>query len=69
MKKLLFNGREKVLNPFKGNIFLMKVMGVDESKKTWSTSSKIPIRKQTRGTEIKTLTLKQVLQRLLIALT
>ena len=47
----------------------MKVMGVDESKKTWSTSSKIPIRKQTRGTEIKTLTLKQVLQRLLIALT
>ena len=46
----------------------MKVMGVDEGKKTWSTPSKIPIRKKTQVTEINILTPKQVLQRLLITL-
>ena len=46
----------------------MKVTSNNGSKQTSSSPSKIPIRKQTQGKEIKILTPKQMLQRLTIAL-
>ena len=46
----------------------MKIMGDDAREKTSSTASKIPKRRPTRGTGIKLLTPKQMLQSLPIAL-
>ena len=46
----------------------MKVASDNGPKQTSSSPSKIPIRKQTEGKEIKILTPKQMLQRLTIAL-
>ena len=69
--ELLCDGREKINNAFKSNIFLMKVMGDDGSEKTSSkpaTIWKVSIRKPNQGTRIKILTPKQILHRLPIAL-
>ena len=63
--KVLFNGREKVLNTFKKYGFPMKAMHNNASENL--TSSKIPIQKQAQGTRIKILTPKKIVQRLPIA--
>ena len=43
----LYNGREKVINSFKGNIFPVEVVGDKGRVKVSSTPSKIAIRKPT----------------------
>ena len=68
-KKLgfLFNGREKVLNVFKGNIFPAKVIGTNGSGKTLSSPS-TPSKKLAQGKGIKILTPKRVFKRLPIVI-
>ena len=47
---IFLNGREKVLNPFKGNTSPIKVTGRDGLEQASSTLSEIPLRKQTQET-------------------
>ena len=59
---VIFNGREEILNPFKGSIFLMKPMDDDALEETSLNPSKTAIRKQTvKGNN--TLTSKHILYR------
>ena len=63
---VIFNGREEILNPFKGSIFLMKPMDDDALEETSLNPSKTAIRKQTvKGNNI--LTSKHILYRSPIA--
>ena len=62
--EFLLNGRNKVINAFQSNIFLMGILGDNGREKT--TLSKISKRKTTHRKII--LTRKQMFQRLLIAL-
>ena len=59
---VIFNGREEILHPFKGSIFLMKPMDDDALEETSLNPSKTAIRKQTvKGNNI--LTSKHILYR------